>query len=414
MGAISENVQYAKYSFTESWGTSYPHQYMQLYERRDRNRLPGFPNVALRSLPYTYNRIFVSLGSLKYSLSYLQNAGPPPVWLHNSWGGGFTWSNYDLTIWGTGDTFNAGRYSDLSINQANTSVRNQKVNLGVAFGEMHETIGLISKTVTRIAKAARYLKKGNPVACAQQLGLSSRSPRVRALNRKYSSRAKVASKGISNAFLEYSFGWKPLVSDISGSMVALYESQQARPPIVKAVGKSPIDYHHEQKRVNYLELAYPGGGVRQWIDRVDHITGQATTVYRYEVTNPVINQLSQLGLTNPLSTVYELLPFSFVVDWFANIGQCLDRGDLWYGKQFLDGSTTVFYNKVSVAEPGELVVQPSLVGSGSISVSSIVRKDTYMERAVHIYPPATRLVFSLPFSTWHAAAAVSLLRQIFN
>jgi len=33
--------------------------------------------------------------------------------------------------------------------------------------------------------------------------------------------------------------------------------------------------------------------------------------------------LSQLGLVNPASLAWELVPFSFVVDWFANVGDFL-------------------------------------------------------------------------------------------
>jgi hypothetical protein len=40
----------------------------------------------------------------------------------------------------------------------------------------------------------------------------------------------------------------------------------------------------------------------------------------FQIENPLTNTLSSLGLTNPLNVAWELVPFSFVVDWFIPIG----------------------------------------------------------------------------------------------
>ena len=43
------------------------------------------------------------------------------------------------------------------------------------------------------------------------------------------------------------------------------------------------------------------------------------------VINPNLYLLQQLGLLNPASIAWELVPYSFVLDWFSNIGQVLGQ-----------------------------------------------------------------------------------------
>lgn len=42
-----------------------------------------------------------------------------------------------------------------------------------------------------------------------------------------------------------------------------------------------------------------------------------------KISNPQLSQLQQLGLTNPALVAWELVPFSFVFDWFISVGQYL-------------------------------------------------------------------------------------------
>lgn len=56
-------------------------------------------------------------------------------------------------------------------------------------------------------------------------------------------------------------------------------------------------------------------------------TTTRTYVKRYGLlyeTDPLSRSLAQLGLTRPLSTAWELAPWSFVGDWFLSVGKYLD------------------------------------------------------------------------------------------
>jgi len=52
--------------------------------------------------------------------------------------------------------------------------------------------------------------------------------------------------------------------------------------------------------------------------------------------------MSQTGFLNPINLVWEILPFSFVVDWFLPIGPYLEAASAFNGLEFVDGSQTQF------------------------------------------------------------------------
>lgn len=55
--------------------------------------------------------------------------------------------------------------------------------------------------------------------------------------------------------------------------------------------------------------------------------------------NPSLYKASQTGLTNPFALAYELIPFSFVVDWFVNVGDIINSIDDFVGVR-LDNPVT--------------------------------------------------------------------------
>jgi hypothetical protein len=58
--------------------------------------------------------------------------------------------------------------------------------------------------------------------------------------------------------------------------------------------------------------------------------------------NPLLALFSQTGFTNPINLLWELIPFSFVADWFLPIGSYLEALKAWEGATFLGGSRTLF------------------------------------------------------------------------
>lgn len=107
--------------------------------------------------------------------------------------------------------------------------------------------------------------------------------------------------------------------------------------------------------------------------------------------------LGNWGLTNPASLIWEKIPFSFVVDWFINIGEVLGSLD------------NAFYTTACTAQRGEIRRQRfSSAWRGAVATSSILntfRSSSYAMSQVagFVYKPGISLT--------HIANGLSLLRR---
>jgi hypothetical protein len=61
-----------------------------------------------------------------------------------------------------------------------------------------------------------------------------------------------------------------------------------------------------------------------------------------DITNPNLYKANALGLINPASVVWELVPYSFVVDWFVPVGGFLSSFTWDVGLKILRPQRTLF------------------------------------------------------------------------
>lgn len=126
---------------------------------------------------------------------------------------------------------------------------------------------------------------------------------------------------ISRRWLEYSFGWKPLISDIDDGLRALRRIREKRPPrvLVRAEASSMEKYPSEsysyhvhdyeiyvltERESHYGSRYYGCVSVTQGVDRIPHEFG--------------------FKLDQFVPTVWELIPYSFLADYFVNIGAIIE------------------------------------------------------------------------------------------
>lgn len=176
-------------------------------------------------------------------------------------------------------------------------VRGHDFNLGVALGEAHTTARMIGDTAITIARAIRDVKRGNLVSAAKRLGLR-KAP-------KHTSPKKTAA----NNWLEYQYGWMPLLSDVHSGAEALAHNLR---PAYKMRYKARFT---QRDPAEFYSTAHP------WNYRINNYIAKQ---YIYEMTESSVPTLPQnLGLADPEVVAWELVPFSFVLDWFLPIGDYL-------------------------------------------------------------------------------------------
>jgi len=193
------------------------------------------------------------------------------------------------------------------LNEAWSKVRrkvlDQDFNAPVFIAEGKKTIDMIADRARSLALAYRSFRKGRLADVAKHLGLTP--------------------KTAHNTWLEYKYGWSPLLSDIHGGAKTLAELNFKRDQrTFRAVVK-------RQETSKFTSPPQEGS-----------TTFEAKAWVTVRSRNPSVQLQNRVGLLNPVLIAWELIPFSFVADWFVNIGDCISEATAFAGVQILDGGSS--------------------------------------------------------------------------
>lgn len=196
--------------------------------------------------------------------------------------------------------------------------------LGVAGAEARESLDLIIKRVNTLRDAFLAARKGNVKKLRKVLGVS-RDRRVNVV--------RARSHQGADLWLEYWFAIAPLIGDVKSAVETLYSDPPTQRVQASATGNLPFKSFTTRtvggKTFNDTE---DSGSVQV---RVKHFGG-------VRVTNPNLFLAQQLGLVNPAAVAWELVPFSFIVDWFVDVGTFLESWTDFVGLAFENGGTLVY------------------------------------------------------------------------
>jgi len=119
--------------------------------------------------------------------------------------------------------------------------------LAVNYAERAEAVSMMSARLFQLARFGRALRKFDLITAAKSLGLDPNSgiPRVYQNGRKPKgwSNAKARGKILANAWLEFHFGWEPLVMDIFHAIQVLQSPMTGKTvEVIKGVPFEERDY----------------------------------------------------------------------------------------------------------------------------------------------------------------------------
>lgn len=268
-------------------------------------------------------------------------------------------------------------------------IQSGKVNLAQAFAERRQTANLFASTARRIATAVTALKKGKVDVALRSLG----SP---------SNRKSLSSRDIADQWLEIQYGWKPLLSDVYNSVDKLRKKDED-------INRYLLTAKRRVSTTGAWANSFAGGGVTRRIRE----TSEASLFIRldYRVQHQQVNSMAQLGVLDPLTLAWELLPWSFVVDWFLPIGDYLTAINATRGLAFVGGSRS-YRTFTSSSASWSLGPSPGQVkavsGVGTKTVKSVQRQ-TYPSSPTPKFP-----LMKDPFSKSHVLNALALMRGSFR
>jgi hypothetical protein len=197
-------------------------------------------------------------------------------------------------------------------------------NLPVSLMEAKSTIGMIGKTAQKLYTAYRHVRHGNFLAGATALGLD-RVPREVS-----------ARKAFETNWLEYRYGWRLVVNDIDSLLKTLWDTLKTKPLhyVVTAEEKSETTSITNTPGSIYVNSSE----ACKWTQQCTTVTSRVVRAgYRYRMTSDAVSTQQSFGILNPFVIAWELIPYSFVVDWVANVGECLQGLNAFAGKSCLDG-----------------------------------------------------------------------------
>lgn len=268
---------------------------VDLYDSISSPRTPA-GRLKLRANPFTLYKVReTSFSAVSSGLGW-----SPKPWDINQWG-------YDQSIhqkWITSCQQSARAKLLGKIHYGDAS-------LGVTFGSWRQSLTMIASRARDIVKILQRIKS---------------KERKREIIRDYEMIKGKSLQDIAriaaNTHLEVIFGWIPLYSDMHAAMAVLADDL-------------PPYFHSSRHRV----VVKRDWNEAQFI-REETLKVSATWATQVAVENYNTWLLNRLGLLNPAVVIWDLIPWSFVVNMFANVNSVLKSFTDMVGLTFSNSSVT--------------------------------------------------------------------------
>jgi len=230
-------------------------------------------------------------------------------------------------------------YKQTSLQQVQAAAKSPSIALGPFFGEIEQTFELLMKP----AKAVRIILGKRYAKALQKRIVGKRLDRY-----------------LADWWLEYRYGVMPLALDIDS---ALKEVDRVR--------REALQTFRSSAKFPHMEPIYGGGSFDVSYFRFYYST---KVTYKRKVGSGIMMKFgsgSDLGtdLHEYPSRTWELIPFSFVLDWFITVGDAFQNITPNHGKLYSDWLTslseTVLELKILSAQRrvGDWTVHNDLYGS---------------------------------------------------
>jgi len=218
---------------------------------------------------------------------------------------------------------------------------------------------------------------------------------------KSKARAYAMAKDAAGLFLEYKYGWAPLVEDLWTSALILSGERK------KSASKSAsLSLQYFPSLNNVFQDTSTGAHKKiLQLQRVYDCRLSCRIGAGVQVSNPNLVFWNEMGLVNPISWVWEVIPYSHVADWFGNFGQLIDSYTDFLGLDLTEPYSTVFI-KASYSDTRIAIEEGG--GAWTHEYTQLYGDGLWMARDLSITKPRFQSTYQIPTLN-RAAQAVAML-----
>lgn len=272
---------------------------------------------------------------------------------------------------------------NMAIDHGLENLRQNRMENGENVGQLKQTLHEIAGASITVARSYIALKNGRFRDLAKILGLNPKDV--------------YGGRTLTDLWLSIQYGWKPLLSDIhTGIGLATKGFRDPNSRFIRAAGRAH-DTHSKVQPYGDHEFRWDTNARFQ-------------AIYYYTVGNETLDGLDSLGLLNPLSIAWELVPFSFVADWFVPVGSFLSSLTASAGLNFTAGmvSRRVDVDYYYRRKDPDLSDDRRWSSYGTWHS----RTKSFGREVLSSFPLPRVYANPHPFSTPHIASAISLIRNM--
>lgn len=279
--------------------------------------------------------------------------------------------------------------NSVALNRFHEKLTGEQVHLGQIIAERAQAYGLLADSATRLVN---FLRNFTPRGAIKSLGKA------------------ITKRDVRNAagdYLAFKFGAEPLMSDVKGA--------------AEAVAHLMVD------KLDTFTVKVVGSGNKEESSTIVLANGDVATirikvnvryVCEYRLDNVLVREMSALGLINPAEILWEVVPWSFVVDWVLPIGNFIRHISNEAGLKFHQGTKSTRIVKTVTVKSSRAGADPSTPQRNWFYEEwrhnnwSRTRGEVSKVRTVLSASPRVELPrFKNPFSATHVLEGIALLLQ---
>lgn len=298
--------------------------------------------------------------------------------------------------------YDAERHREELINNCIKGAKGQLVNLAVFIAELSQTGDLLADKARRVASAAGDVRKGKFSRAARTLGVKKPKSAKR-------------NKSFANNWLEFSYGWAPLITDSVGLLRHIQRGARSLKINARSRSSSSVPLTNSSQ----VEQGYTGISMHRLLTTWKYVG----TWERCEAVHLVFrpssafwDQVSTLGFMDPGLIAWETIPLSFVVDWFANVGDLLSDLNTGLTLEYVTGSYSELHRHTGKMTGSSVWMDQKAADYTYVSSNHFVQPVSlnevkFVRQVIPEAQVAVSLVLSVPTSINQAISAIALAVQ---